>query len=141
MTQTPLFHFAFAVHDLAKAEAFYHGILGCRIGRRDSRWIDFDFSGHQITAHLSDSDQVHVHNPVDTDLVPIPHFGLILDWSAWHKLAEQLEQKDVDFIIKPRIRFRGEAGEQATMFVRDPSGNCLEFKSFQDASNLFKQGD
>jgi extradiol dioxygenase family protein len=131
------FHLAFPVHDLAAARAFYSGVLGCETGRESSRWIDFDFHGHQITAHLSDAGTVDAANPVDGDTVPVRHFGLILARDDWEALAERLRAAGADFIIEPRIRFEGRPGEQATMFVRDPSGNALEFKSFASDDAIF----
>jgi len=132
------FHLAFPVSDLQATRRFYVDLLGCRVGRESDRWIDFDFFDHQITAHLTES-AVHSNaaNPVDGDQVPVRHFGVILEWEAWHVLAERLQHRDVAFIIAPHIRFRGEVGEQATMFIKDPSGNVLEFKSFQDMSRIF----
>jgi extradiol dioxygenase family protein len=132
------FHLAFPVHDLAAARAFYGGLLGCPEGRSSSEWIDFDFFGHQIVAHLSPpkADADH-HNPVDGHDVPVPHFGVVLDWDAFHALAARLRERGVRFVIEPCIRFAGQVGEQATMFFRDPSGNALEFKSFKDPSRLF----
>ncbi|HLQ86462.1 MAG TPA: VOC family protein [Salinisphaeraceae bacterium] len=134
----PAFHLAFVVNDLPAAQQFYCETLGCAIGRTSERWIDFDFHGHQITAHLrSGAATDAISNPVDGDQVPVPHFGLILDWDAWQALAERLRQKKTAFVIEPRIRFAGEVGEQATMFLRDPSGNALEFKSFRDPTQIF----
>lgn len=134
----PLFHLAFPVHDMAATEAFYAGLLGCRIGRRDTKWIDFDFFGHQISAHLKPEETaIAATNPVDGDNVPVRHFGAILPWGEWHSLADKLTAAGVDFVIQPHVRFKGEIGEQATMFFRDPSGNALEFKSFEDPQQLF----
>jgi uncharacterized protein len=133
----PRFHLAFPVHDLAAARGFYAGLLGCAVGRESSRWIDFDFHGHQITAHLANAGDQPAANPVDGDRVPVRHFGLILPRPEWEALADRLRQAGADFIIEPRIRFRGRPGEQATMFVRDPSGNALEFKSFAEESAIF----
>lgn len=132
-----LFHLAFPVTDLAKTRQFYVDVLGCRVGRESPRWIDFNFFGHQITAHLTDENCSLWHNPVDGDAVPVPHFGVILDWEAWQKLAQRLERLGTSFVIAPRIRFQGEVGEQATMFLTDPCGNHLEFKSFKDMSQVF----
>jgi len=135
---SPRFHLAFPVADLPAARQFYTEVLGCRVGRESTSWIDFDFFGHQITAHLSPEEtKLVAANPVDGDQVPVRHFGVILEWEAWHQLAEQLERFQVPFVIAPHIRFKGEVGEQATMFVRDPSGNALEFKSFKDMSRVF----
>lgn len=135
----PRFHLAFQATDLAATEAFFVEQLGCLIGRRSERWVDFDFFGHQITAHRCDASPAPIHNPVDGDQVPVPHFGLILEWQQWHELAQRLEGQ-VTFVINPHIRFEGQAGEQATMFIREPSGNYLEFKAFQDDSHIFDQG-
>ena len=131
------FHLAFPVHDLEAARTFYAGLLGCATGRESARWIDFDFHGHQITAHLSDAGTVAAANPVDGDRVPVRHFGLILDRDAWDALAQRLGQAGAPFLIEPRVRFKGRPVEQATMFVRDPSGNALEFKSFADDAAIF----
>ncbi len=142
-TPLPPFHLAFPVHDLEAARAFYGGLLGCREGRSSETWVDFDLAGHQIVAHLQPSvEDRHagpstMHNPVDGEQVPVPHFGLVLDWDAWHDLATRLKAADVAFIIEPQIRFQGQVGEQATMFLHDPSGNALEFKAFQDPGQLF----
>jgi uncharacterized protein len=133
----PRFHLAFPVHDLDAARGFYAGLLGCAVGRESTHWIDFDFYGHQITAHLADGGDDAAANPVDGDRVPVRHFGLILERKAWESLARRLAQAGTAFLIEPRVRFRGRAGEQATMFVRDPSGNALEFKSFADEAAIF----
>jgi uncharacterized protein len=132
----PRFHLAFPVHDLEAARSFYAGLLGCGVGRESSRWIDFDFHGHQISAHLADAGATQA-NAVDGDAVPVRHFGMILERADWDSLAERLKAAGADFIIEPRVRFRGRPGEQATMFVRDPSGNALEFKSFAEESAIF----
>ena len=134
----PPFHLAFAVTDLAATEAFYVDLLGCKIGRTSSRWIDFDFFGHQITAHLVDSALPSAEtNPVDGEKVPSRHFGAILEWDQWQTLSARLQTANVTFLIEPQIRFEGEVGEQATMFFSDPSGNALEFKAFKDKSMIF----
>jgi extradiol dioxygenase family protein len=133
-----LFHLAFPVNDLDQARAFYGGILGCSEGRSSNIWIDFDFFGHQIVAHLVRGNQpLNASNPVDNDDVPVPHFGIVLEMQDWKDLAERLREKKVDFVIEPKIRFEGEVGEQATMFLMDPSGNALEFKGFNDFSKVF----
>lgn len=138
MSSNPLFHYAFPVHDLEQARAFYGQKLGCSEGRSSDHWIDFNLYGHQIVAHLiTDVLPSKATNPVDGDAVPIPHFGLILDWDDWHALANRLQRMETEFVIEPHVRFRGEIGEQATMFFRDPSGNALEFKAFQDPSQVF----
>jgi uncharacterized protein len=133
------FHLAFPVKDLEITRRFYTDVLGCGVGREAETWIDFDFFGHQITAHLdcsATSDETPT-NEVDGDAVPIRHFGVILDWERWHDLADRLSAMDVRFLIEPHIRFQGQAGEQATLFFTDPSGNALEFKSFMDRRQIF----
>lgn len=132
------FHLAFPVHDLEAARHFYVEVLGCSVGRESEDWIDFDFSGHQITAHRVEAahDRV-VGNPVDGRQVPARHFGLVLDWDDWHELAGRLREAEVPFLIEPHTRFQDQPGEQATLFITDPSGNALEFKSFRDPSRLF----
>lgn len=135
---TKLFHYAFPVHDLDAARQFYGGILGCREGRSDTHWVDFELYGHQIVAHLSPKSTAAVaHNRVDGDDVPVPHFGVILGMESWHELAEHLRRAGVEFVIEPGIRFQGQVGEQATMFFCDPSGNALEFKAFADMGQVF----
>ena len=132
------FHLAFPVHDLAAARAFYGGLLGCPEGRSSAAWIDFDLYGHQIVAHLDPAGRAaEVSNPVDGHDVPVPHFGVVLGWDDWHVLARRLEEAGVAFGIAPHVRFKGQVGEQATMFFRDPSGNALEFKAFRDPGQLF----
>lgn len=132
------FHLAFPVSDLSQTRSFYEGLLGCSVGRTADRWIDFNFFGHQVTAHLKPEEvQAARTNEVDGDAVPVRHFGAILDWEAWHALAEKLRAEGTAFIIEPHIRFAGEVGEQATMFLTDPSGNALEFKSFKDMTQVF----
>ena len=137
MTLRP-FHLAFPVHDLEAARAFYGGVMGCEEGRSSNHWIDFDFFGHQIVAHLDPSARsVAVHNPVDGHDVPVPHFGIILDMPQWEELADRLKAAGTHFGIEPHIRFKGEVCEQATMFFQDPSGNALEFKAFADDAQIF----
>ena len=133
------FHLAIRVGDLAATEAFYAGLLGARIGRRSDRWIDFDLGGHQVTAHLDETLEppTEATNPVDGDRVPVPHFGVVLSIEAWRALAVRMTDRGVAFVIAPRVRFEGQAGEQGTFFLRDPSGNALEFKGFRDAAALF----
>ncbi len=135
--QRPRFHLAFAVNDLAQAERFYVDVLGCQVGRQSDRWIDFDFHGHQIVAHLSDHDGQDRRSEVDGHAVPVFHFGLILPWSDFWPLAEKFRQAELQFLVEPYTRFAGLAGEQLTMFIRDPSGNALEFKAFADDDQLF----
>lgn len=133
-----LFHLAFPVHDLAQARAFYGGVLGCREGRSSDAWVDFDLYGHQIVAHLApDAPRVVAHNAVDAHDVPVPHFGVILAMPEWEALAARLRAAGVSFVIEPGIRFQGQVGEQATMFLLDPSGNALEFKAFADPARVF----
>lgn len=165
----PRFHLAIPVADLEAARTFYAGLLGCGVGRESDTWIDFDFFGHQVTAHLSPaaapltasgvaaSDPAREREPlarigggrdarvpreaatnmVDGKQVPVRHFGVILDWQAWHDVAERLRRAGVDFLIEPYVRFEGRIGEQATLFVLDPSRNGLEFKAFKDETRLF----
>ncbi len=137
MTLRP-FHLAFPVHDLAAARAFYGEAMGCDEGRSSDHWIDFNFYGHQIVAHLDISARaVAAHNSVDGHEVPVPHFGIVLAMPQWEELAQRLKAAGTIFGIEPHIRFKGETGEQATMFFYDPSGNALEFKAFADDSQLF----
>src|SRR6187455_2180114 len=132
------FHLAFPVHDLEAARAFYGGLLGCPEGRSSERWIDFDLHGHQIVAHLAPgAERRAAANLVDGEDVPVPHFGLVLDMDEWRALAARLEAAGTRFVIEPTIRFAGQAGEQATMFLLDPSGNALEFKAMADPAKLF----
>lgn len=131
------FHLAFPVHDLAAARRFYGELLGCPEGRSSDTWIDFDLFGHQLVAHLSPEAGDRAHNPVDGHDVPVPHFGVVLEWEDFHALADRLKAAGVRFAIEPYIRFQGQVGEQATMFFRDPSGNALEFKAFKDMGQLF----
>jgi extradiol dioxygenase family protein len=131
------FHIAFPVNDIEKSRKFYTEILGCSVGREAERWIDFNFYGHQISAHLVDSLENIPTNPVDGQSVPARHFGLVLEWNVWHKLVENLNKIKVKYLIEPTIRFKGEVGEQATLFLADPSGNAIEFKSFKDPEQLF----
>lgn len=137
------FHLAFPVDDLAAARAFYGGVMGCAEGRSSEEWIDFDFHGHQIVAHLvpgqagAKKNRDVASNHVDGHGVPVPHFGLVMGMAEWEALAERLRAGGADFVIEPTIRFKGQPGEQATMFLRDPSGNALEFKAFKDMGKLF----
>jgi extradiol dioxygenase family protein len=137
MTLAP-FHLAFPVDDLAAARAFYGGIMGCAEGRSSDEWVDFDFHGHQIVAHLAPRQAGdRATNHVDGHGVPVPHFGLVLEMAEWEALAERLRAGGCEFVIPPTVRFRGKPGEQATMFLRDPAGNALEFKAFADRGQLF----
>ena len=133
----PWFHLAIPVHDLAAARGFYGDLLGCPEGRSDAAWVDFDFFGHQLVAHLDPGRRAPVFNAVDGHDVPVPHFGIVLEWQSWQDLAARLAERAVSFVIEPGIRFRGAVGEQATFFLYDPSGNALEFKSFRDPARLF----
>lgn len=134
----PRFHLAFPVDDLERARAFYGGLLGCAEGRSAERWVDFDFYGHQIVAHLAPGEAgAAATGAVDGEAVPVRHFGVILEWDDWQALSEKLTRAGAEFIIAPQVRFRGRPGEQATMFVRDPAGNALEFKAFRDDSRVF----
>jgi extradiol dioxygenase family protein len=137
MTLFP-FHLAFPVDDLEAARRFYGELLGCPEGRSAERWIDFDLHGHQIVAHLApEAAPRRASNPVDGEEVPVPHFGLVLSMDEWKALADGLRHANVDFVIEPSIRFQGQPGEQATMFLLDPAGNALEFKAMADPSKLF----
>ena len=138
MSALPLFHLAFPVTSLEKARAFYGELLGCPEGRSAPDWVDFDFYGHQIVAHLAPGEAGHRStNAVDGDNVPVRHFGAILPMKEWEKLAGKLKAAGQEFIIEPHVRFQGEVGEQATMFLLDPCGNALEFKAFKDIGRLF----
>jgi uncharacterized protein len=134
----PPFHLAFPVDDLGAARRFYGELLGCREGRSAEHWVDFDLHGHQIVAHLA-PEQVRKRstNLVDGEDVPVPHFGLVLPMAEWKRLARRLQDASVEFVIAPTIRFEGQPGEQATMFLLDPTGNALEFKAMADPANLF----
>lgn len=133
------FHLAIKVRDVGEARRFYGGLLGCPEGRSAETWVDFDFFGHQLVCHLAPDAGAGVHhNPVDGDHVPVPHFGVVLEMADWEALAQRLRDAGTEFVIEPHVRFRGEPGEQATLFFHDPSGNALEFKSFTDiAGQLF----
>jgi extradiol dioxygenase family protein len=134
------FHVAVPVYDLEEARTFYREVLGCAEGRTDKLWIDFDLYGHQFVIHYKpkppQTEETHT-NSVDGHDVPVPHFGVVLEWDEWEKLADRLKQHGVKFVIEPYIRFKGLPGEQATMFFTDPSGNALEFKAFKDIGQLF----
>ena len=133
-----LFHLAFPVKNLDEARSFYGGVLECDEGRSSECWIDFNLYGHQIVTHLApDAAGVRSINDVDADHVPVPHFGIVLPMDEWRALADKLTAKGVEFVIPPKIRFEGQVGEQATMFFLDPSGNALEFKGFNDFSQIF----
>ena len=137
MTLRP-FHLAFPVRDLDEARAFWGGVMGSAEGRSSDQWIDFDFYGHQIVAHCTGEVAGDAgNNPVDGHGVPVPHFGLVLGWEAWEALAAKLTAAGTQFVIAPRIRFAGQVGEQAVMFLHDPAGNAIEFKAFKDIGQLF----
>ncbi len=132
------FHLALPTASLAQARAFYSGLLGCREGRSSERWVDFDFFGHQLVFHQAAGfEPSQLENPVDGEAVPVPHFGLVLTPEAWRALADRLQRAGVAFVIAPSTRFKGEVGEQATMFFRDPNGWNLEIKAFADDGQLF----
>jgi extradiol dioxygenase family protein len=136
----PRFHLAFPVRDLEEARAFYGGLLGCPEGRSSPDWIDFDFRGHQIVAHLAPDEVGHRNtSAVDGEDVPVRHFGVILTLPEWDALAEKLKAAGIKFVIEPQVRFKGQPGEQATMFFLDPSGNALEFKAFARDEMVFEK--
>jgi len=136
MTLRP-FHLAFPVRDIAEARSFWGGTIGCPEGRSAADWVDFDFYGHQIVAHLAPERPAEASNPVDGHEVPVPHFGIVLTMADWQALADRLTAAGTEFVIEPHIRFPGQAGEQATLFFRDPSGNAVEMKAFADLGKLF----
>lgn len=132
------FHLAIPVTNLHDAEAFYGELLGCGKGRSDTQWIDWNFFGHQLVTHcVEQMPSPPSYNGVDNHAVPVPHFGVVLSMQDWQALASKLERADIDFVIAPYIRFKGQPGEQATMFFKDPFGNALEFKAFADIEQLF----
>lgn len=140
MSKLTPFHVAVPVYDLEEARKFYREVLKCSEGRSDTLWTDFNLYGHQFVIHLKPkpAEQLKHHfNPVDGHDVPVPHYGVVLEWNQWHDLETQLKQQNIQFIIEPGIRFKGKPGEQATMFFLDPSGNALEFKAFKDIDQLF----
>lgn len=133
------FHLAIPVANLELCRAFYRDVLQCTEGRSSESWVDFNFFGHQFVIHQKEAlfTEESITNPVDGHEVPVPHFGVVLEWDAWHELADSLTKKGVQFVIDPYIRFKGKVGEQATMFFTDPENNALEFKAFKDISQLF----
>lgn len=132
------FHLAIPVRDIESTRAFYVDTLGCSVGRESEHWIDFNFLGHQLSAHVQPEELSPPRtNPVDGKDVPVRHFGIVLGWKDWHELSEKLREMGITFLIEPTLRFKGRAGEQATLFIQDPSGNALEFKSFHDDRRLF----
>lgn len=131
------FHLAIPVNELEQTRHFYNTILNCKEGRSSDHWVDLDFYGHQLVLHIAKKAATESSNPVDDHQVPVPHFGVVLDMEDWEALAERLKQYNIEFVIEPYIRFKGEAGEQATMFFKDPSDNALEFKAFKNIEQLF----
>lgn len=133
------FHLAIPVNNLEKARSFYRDVLGCEEGRSSDHWVDFNFFGHQLVIHHKEPsvNDNPGSNPVDGKDVPIPHFGVVLDWDTFQNFSRDLESKNIEFVIEPYIRFEGKTGEQATMFFKDPSGNALEFKAFKNIDQLF----
>ena len=138
-TAMPPFHLAFPVHDIAAARGFYGELLGCPEGRSSNEWVDFNFYGHQIVAHLAPDECARrgSSSKVDDHDVPVRHFGAVLNLGQWQHLADRLKAAGTTFVIEPYIRFKGEPGEQATMFFLDPSGNAIEIKAFADLDSLF----
>ena len=133
------FHLAFPVHNLSLAKKFYTNTLLCKVGRSSDEWIDFNLFGHQIVAHLDKSmDLENSLNIVDGKKVPVRHFGIVMKWNKWHQFVDHLKNEKVNFLIEPHTRFKGKPGEQLTFFIKDPSGNALEFKSFKDKEMIFK---
>jgi len=132
------FHVAVPVHNLEQCRTFYRDVLGCEEGRSAEQWVDFNFFGHQFVIHYKPKSEEDTHtNPVDGKNVPVPHYGVVLPWETFQTFSKNLIEKGIDFVIEPYIRFRGEPGEQATMFFLDPAGNALEFKAFKDMGQLF----
>lgn len=132
------FHVAIPVHNLAECRVFYRDVLECEEGRSSDHWVDFDFFGHQLVIHYKPKSDEALHtNPVDGKNVPVPHYGVVLEWDTFQSFSKKMEEKGIDFVIAPYIRFKGEPGEQATMFFLDPAGNALEFKAFKDMGQLF----
>jgi len=132
------FHLAIPVNNITENRTFYRDIIGCSEGRSSTHWVDFNFFGHQLVIHVKETTQEKKSsNPVDGHDVPIPHFGVVLEWQQWHDFANRLKKHNISFIIEPYIRFKNEVGEQATLFFKDPSGNALEFKAFKNMDQLF----
>ncbi len=133
------FHVAIPVDDVQKARVFYRDVLLCEEGRSADKWVDFNMYGHQFVIHYKPKNpsETNHHNDVDGHAVPVPHYGVVLPWSDWEALADRLKGLNIEFVIEPYIRFKGEVGEQATMFFLDPCGNALEFKAFKDTSQIF----
>ena len=140
MMKIPRFHLAFPVHDLELAREFCINVLGCTLGRESKKWIDFNLFGHQVVAHLSPEDCTEIStNSVDNDEIPSRHFGVILPWGEWEELCRNIKNDSLKFLIEPKTRFKNNSGEQGTFFIKDPSGNVLEFKSFKDENDIFKK--
>lgn len=138
MNKISPFHLAIPVDNLAICRKFYGEVLNCPEGRSSEQWVDFDLYGHQLVIHEVQKPKVDApSNPVDGHDVPVPHFGVVLEWADWENLADQLKSHEIPFVIEPYVRFKGEAGEQATMFFMDPAGNALEFKAFKDIGQMF----
>ena len=134
------FHLAFPVKDLNATKDFYKKILNCKIGRESESWVDFNLYGHQIVAHLAPEECIYVNsNKVDEDQIPCSHFGVILDWHEWEELYKKIDLLKINFLINPKIRFKNKSGEQGTFFIKDPSGNVLEFKTFKSDADVFKK--
>ena len=133
----PSFHLAFPVHDLEATRSFYVDVLGCGVGRCSETWLDLNFFGYQITAHQGLDSEIRLTSNVDEHDIPIPHFGLIMDWEDWHRAVDHMVYIGAKFLVEPHVRFKGLVGEQATFFLEDPSGNCLEFKAFKEAADVF----
>ena len=141
MTNIRPFHLAFPVTDIPETRKWYQEILGCTIGRESDKWIDFNLFGHQIVAHLVNKIEIPESSPVDGKSVPAMHFGVVLEWKHWNQFSKKLIEKGIEFVIEPHIRYKGKPGEQATMFFKDPSGNHLEFKSFQSDEGIFAKNE
>lgn len=138
MSSIAPFHIAIPVHNLSECREFYRNILNCEEGRSSDHWVDFNLFGHQLVIHYKPKSEENIHtNPVDGKNVPVPHYGVVLPWDVFESFSKELQEKGVNFVIEPYIRFKGEVGEQATMFFLDPAGNALEFKAFKDLSQLF----
>jgi len=131
------FHMAFAIDDKETARHFYGAVIGCKVGREAENWIDFDFFGHKISAHLNRDEKSKATSKVGTELVPLHHFGAVLPWGEWNALIERVKKNQIAFALEPHIRFAGERGEQGTFFIKDPAGNALEFKSFRHPEGMF----
>jgi len=139
MNNLPPFHLAIPVKEITTTRSFYRDILGCKEGRSSDHWVDFDFFGHQLVIHIKNvKKNIKVENKVDGKDVPVPHFGVVLEWNLFSQFEKRIRSQ-VEFIIEPYIRFEGQRGEQKTMFFKDPSGNALEFKAFKNIDQLFEK--